>query len=80
MSGALAERVFAHKLEKVGFVGWDVVKRRPFSLDDVEDYPLFTPDLIETMRDLLPPERQREVAVSITVRARKPQEDADDPA
>lgn len=76
MSGALAERVFAHKLEKIGFTDLVTVGRRPFGLRDAARYPLFTPDLIDLMRDLLPPDRQDEVAMSVTVTARKPKEDA----
>jgi arsenite methyltransferase len=72
VSGALAERVFAHKLAKVGFTGLVVRERRPFGLEDAARYPLFTTDLIELMRTLLPPERQAEVAVAVTVTARKP--------
>lgn len=72
MSGALAERVFAKKLEKVGFIDIQVVERHPFGLADAVDYPLFTPDLIELMRELLGPEQQEEVATGITVRAVKP--------
>lgn len=72
MSGALAERVFVKKLENVGFTSVEVVERRPFRLEDAARYPLFTPDLIELMTDLLTPEQQAEVAVSVTVRAVKP--------
>lgn len=72
MSGALAGRVFAEKLSKVGFVEIDVVERRPFGVDDCELAPLFTDELIALMRSLIPPERQDCVATSIVVRARKP--------
>lgn len=72
MAGALAERVFALKVEKAGFADFEVIERRPVRLEDIADYPLFTPDLIATMRELLSPERQGEVAVSVTVRTRKP--------
>jgi arsenite methyltransferase len=73
VSGALAERVFAHKLTKVGFTDLLVRERRPFGLEDAARYPLFTPDLIELMRTLLPLERRAEVAVAVTVTARKPE-------
>lgn len=72
MSGALAERVFAHKLERVGFTGVTVVDRRPFGLADAARYPLFTPDLIELMGRLIPGDRHGEVAMSVIVTARKP--------
>jgi arsenite methyltransferase len=72
VSGALAERVFAHKIRKIGFTDLTIRERRRFGIDDLERYPLFTPDLIALMRDLLPPEQQDEVATSITVTARRP--------
>jgi arsenite methyltransferase len=71
VSGALAERVFVHKLERVGFSSLEIVDRRPFGLDDAARYPLFTPDLIDLMRDLLPPAQQSAVAVAVTLTARK---------
>lgn len=72
MSGALAERVFVKKLRNVGFEGIEIVERHPFGLEDAARYPLFTPDLIDMMRKLLPPQRQAEVATAITVGAVKP--------
>jgi arsenite methyltransferase len=73
VSGALAERVFAHKIEKVGFTEPVVHERRDFSIDDAARYPLFTEDLIELMRELLPAARQRQVAASVTLTAHKPE-------
>jgi arsenite methyltransferase len=72
VSGALAERVFVKKLENVGFTGIEVIERYPLTLADAADYPLFTPDLIELMTELLPPGRRAELATSITVLAQKP--------
>ncbi len=71
MAGALAERVFVDKLEKVGFAGVEVCDRTPWSVEDLVQVPLFTPDLIELMRDLVPPRQQAEVAMAITVTAHK---------
>ena len=71
MAGALAERVFVDKLTKVGFSDVAVLARQPFALDAAASYPLFTPDLVELMRTLLPPHQQAEVAVAVTVAARK---------
>jgi arsenite methyltransferase len=71
VSGALAERVFAHKMQKIGFTDLTVHERRPFGLDDAERYPLFTPDLIELMRTLLPEAQQRQVAVAIAEQVRE---------
>ncbi len=72
MSGALAERVFAHKLTQVGFRAFEVLERRPFGLADAALYPLFTPELIQLMRDLIAPDRQAQVATAVTIAARKP--------
>ena len=72
MSGALAERVFAHKIEKTGFVGLTIVDRRSFGIDDAAGYPLFTPDLLDLMRELVPAPRQPAVATAITLTGRKP--------
>ncbi len=73
MSGALAERVFAHKLENVGFTDISIHERRPFGLTDAARYPLFTPDLIELMDDVLPAAQKHEVAIAITLTAKLPQ-------
>jgi arsenite methyltransferase len=72
VAGALAERVFAKKLENVGFTQVEVVERHPFSLRDAARYPLFTPGLVRMMRAVLPPAQQEEVATAITIRARRP--------
>jgi hypothetical protein len=45
----------------------------PFGVDECEEYPLFTAELIALMRRLIPPERQPSVARSVIFRARKPQ-------
>lgn len=72
MAGALTERDFVAKLEKAGFVGVEVLERSPLGVDDCALYPLFTPDLLELMRKLIPPERQAAVGTSVVVRARLP--------
>jgi hypothetical protein len=43
-----------------------------YGIDEISDYPLFTPNLIEVMRQTLSPSRQRHLAVAVIVRARKP--------
>lgn len=58
-------------MENVGFAGVEVFGRTPWSVDDLVQVPLFTPDLIKLMRDLVPPEQQAEVAMTITVTAHK---------
>lgn len=72
MSGALAERDFARKLEKVGLTDVWMGERIPFGIDQAALYPLFTPALIDLMRELIPPERRERVAVSVIFKARKP--------
>lgn len=72
MSGALAERVFAHKIDKIGFTDLQIIDRRRFSIDDAARYPLFTGDLIELMRELLPAEQHDDVATAVTLTAHKP--------
>ena len=72
MGGALAERDFVEKLEKAGFADVRVVERQPFGIDHIELAPLFTPELIELMRRLLPPEQHDRVATSVVVKARRP--------
>jgi hypothetical protein len=70
VSGALAERDFVKKLKRVGFVDIAIPHRHPFGVEESTKYPLFTPDLIQLMRDLLPLEKQAEVATSIVLKAR----------
>lgn len=72
MSGALTERVFVQKLDRVGFDDIRILDRLPFSLERAADYPLFTPDLVELMRRLIPPDTQDEVATSLIVTAGAP--------
>jgi hypothetical protein len=70
VAGALTERGFVEKLEQAGFTEIEVLERSLFSLKDAELYPLFTDDVLELMRRLLPAERQRAVATRVVVRAR----------
>jgi len=72
VSGALAERVFVTKLKRVGFEGIDVRERFPFGLGRAADYPLFTPDLVALMYELLPEERHDAVATSVIITATRP--------
>ncbi|HYY07877.1 MAG TPA: hypothetical protein VFA25_04665 [Actinomycetota bacterium] len=72
MAGALAERVFAEKLGRAGFVEVWVGGHRPTSIDEASQYPLFTDEVIRLMRATLPPEQHDHVATSVIVKARKP--------
>jgi arsenite methyltransferase len=69
VSGALAERDFVNKLERVGFTDVTIPHRHAFGIEDCELYPLFTDDLVQLMRDLIPPERQHAIATSIVIKA-----------
>lgn len=45
--------------------------REPVSVDDLALYPLFTAELIELMRKIIPPRRQDAVATSVVITARR---------
>jgi hypothetical protein len=70
VAGALTERDFVEKLEQEGFSGIEIHQREPASVDDLALYPLFTHELIELMRTLIPPDRQAAVATAIVLTAR----------
>ena len=72
MSGALAERVFAEKLERAGFQDVWVGGHQPYGIDDAAKYPLFTPELIEVMRRTISRDRQAHIATGVIVKASKP--------
>lgn len=72
MAGALAERVFAKKLQKVGFDEVWVGGHTPFGLDEAHLYPLFTDEVVDLMRRTIPPEQHDRVAMSVVAKARKP--------
>jgi arsenite methyltransferase len=71
VAGALTERDFVEKLKKAGFGEIEVRHREPVSVDDLALYPLFTGELIELMRTLIPAERQDAVATSVVLTARR---------
>jgi arsenite methyltransferase len=72
VSGALAERAFALKIQKMGFEDVWLGEQIPYGVEEAALYPLFTPALIDLMREVIPPERQASVAVSVIAKARKP--------
>lgn len=67
----MAERVFAKKLRKVGFEHIRIGEQMPYGVEDAGLFPLFTEEIIDLMRRLIPPERQDRVAVSVIAKARK---------
>lgn len=76
IAGALAESEFLHKLARAGFTDIEVVHREPLGIDDCALYPLFSPEVIDLMRRLIPTDRHGRVAVAIVVRARAPSKPA----
>lgn len=79
ISGALSEGVFTTKLRNVGLVDVEMSHRVPFGIDDVALYPLFTAEILERMRQLIPPDRHGAVCVGLIVRATKPATRSPDP-
>ena len=75
MSGALAERVFAEKLERAGFANVWVGGHRPFGIDDAALMPLFSPEVIEVMRRTISGDQQDRVATAVIIKASKPNGD-----
>jgi hypothetical protein len=71
VAGALTERDFVEKLEKARFGEIEVHEREPVSVDDLALYPLFTPELIQLMRTLIPLERRSAVATAVVITARR---------
>jgi len=67
----VAERVFAKWLRKAGFADIEVAHQRPLGIEDLEHYPLFTPELLDLMRRAIAPERHNALARSVTFTARK---------
>jgi arsenite methyltransferase len=72
VSGALAERVFAEKLERAGFAAVWVGGHRPFGIEDAALFPLFTQEIIEVMRRTIPVEHHDRVATAVIIKAVKP--------
>ena len=68
----MAERVFAGKLERAGFADVWVGGHQAFGIDQAALYPLFTPEVIQVMRQTIPADHQNHVATGVIVKARKP--------
>jgi arsenite methyltransferase len=71
VAGALTERDFVQKLERAGFVEIEVLERAPMGIDDCALYPLFTEELLQTMRRLIPADRLDRIAITAVIRARR---------
>jgi len=64
--------VLLKKFFNVGFEEIEAHDRRPFGLDDLRRYPLFTKEFLDFLGQALPPERHGEVVWSVVVTAQKP--------
>jgi arsenite methyltransferase len=80
IAGAVSERVLVRKMQRAGLVDVEVGARVPFGIDDVATYPLFTGDVIDLMRRVIPERARDRVAVSLLARAVKPASAAPPPA
>ncbi len=60
------------KFFNVGFEAIEVHDRRPFGLESLTRYPLFTPEFLDFLRRTLPPERHDGLVFSLVVTARRP--------
>jgi arsenite methyltransferase len=76
-AGAMAERALLRALGRVGLVDVTVRERHPFGVEDCARFPLFTPDLLDVMRAMIPAQRQPTIATVVTVTARQPLQDAE---
>jgi SAM-dependent methyltransferase len=72
VAGALAEDDFVGKLQRAGLSEVEVVHREPLSIDDCALYPLFTAEVIELMKRLIPTEKHHAVAIAIVIRTGLP--------
>lgn len=59
------------KVENVGFVGVEVLERRPLGLKEIALYPNFQPDFLEFLARVLPEGRHGNVVYAMILLARK---------
>jgi len=64
--------VLTRKLINVGFEAVRVHDRRPFGLDALARYPVFTAEFLEFVRRVIPPARHDTLVLAAVVTARKP--------
>jgi arsenite methyltransferase len=72
ISGALSERVLRRKLDNTGFTQVEVGQPVPFGLAEAALYPLFSAELVEQLRTVLPAQRHGQIATSVLVTASRP--------
>jgi arsenite methyltransferase len=79
IAGAVSERVLRRKLVRAGFTDINVTGRTRFTLDDIGLYPLFTDDIRELLRQLLPHAAQQHIALSVVASCRRPEVPDEEP-
>jgi hypothetical protein len=72
VAGALTERDFVNKLGNASFHQIEIASRERIGIERLALYPLFTAELLDLMRRLIPAERQDDVASAIVVTATMP--------
>jgi hypothetical protein len=72
LSGALSERAMYTSLRRAGFRAVSIEPIGSFGIDECALYPLFSPELLDLIRTLVPAERLDRIASSTLIRARKP--------
>lgn len=63
--------MFVQKLKAIGFADVRRGEELPIGVEDCALYPLFTPELLDIMRRLIPAGRQPRIARSVMFLARK---------
>jgi SAM-dependent methyltransferase len=72
LSGALSEVALYKGLRRAGFREVAIEPLEPFGIAECALYPLFGEELLDLLRDRVPPERHDRIAMSVLVRGRKP--------
>jgi SAM-dependent methyltransferase len=72
LSGALSERAMYTSVRRAGFRAVSIRPLEPFGIEECALYPLFTPELLDLIRRLVPAGRLGRIATSTLIRARKP--------
>jgi SAM-dependent methyltransferase len=72
LSGALSEVALYKGVRRAGFRLASIAAVASFGIDDCAAYPLFSDELLDMLRRLVPPERHDRIATSVFVASRKP--------
>jgi arsenite methyltransferase len=69
IAGAVSRRVLRGKLERAGFEDVELDEPVALGVEDLARYPLLTPEVIDLLRETLPPARQEHVATAMIITA-----------